>query len=78
MGLGEAAKIELRRERVRAMRMRSAPRAKARTAPEMREKEARARALLPWAPANSLSTRYPPAKMLQGTSEAMGSDSPPC
>lgn len=78
VGLGGAAKTQLRRERVRTMGTRSAPRAKARTAPKIRGKEARARALLPWALANSLSTRYPPTKLHQGTSEAIGSDSPPC
>lgn len=60
VGLGEAAKMQLRRERVRAMDVHSAPRAKARTAPEIRGKEARARALPPgpW-PTHSAQDTHP-------------------
>lgn len=58
--------MQLGKERVGVMDIGSAPRAKARTVPEVRGKEARARPLLPWALSNSLSTRYPPTKLHPG------------
>lgn len=57
-GAGRGCKDALRRERVRAMDMHSAPRAKARTAPEIKGKEARARALPPLPPGPGQLTQH--------------------
>lgn len=74
-----AAVTQLRREMVRAMDTCSSPRAKARTAPEIGGKEARARALLsPLGPGLLTQHKTPTHEAAQGTSEAPGPDSPPC
>lgn len=79
-GAGEAAKIQLRR--VGVMDTCSALWATARAEPEIRGKEVRAGALLPWALSNALRTRHPSTKQhqgalaMKGTSKVIQSDCP--